>query len=55
MLETDDFKYNFSNFYILEIRLHIWLKLARFALSKWYVIGLVKVAYGSVELCCKPI
>jgi len=33
MLETDVFKINFSNFYILETMLYILLKLVQFALT----------------------
>jgi len=35
MLETDIFKLNFLNFYILETRLYILLKLVQFALNKY--------------------
>jgi len=34
ILETEVFKFNFLNFYILQIRLYILLKLAQFTLHK---------------------
>ena len=35
VLETDFFKFNFLNFYILEIMVYFSLKLAQFASNKW--------------------